>query len=200
MKTIETVSLLTQSEVSFTLLYAHAYDFTQTHLLNYLQSVRSHALAISPSGGQLEQDYWDAINGMRQRVVSLLEPPDNYDAIVDPPSLSGNHRPYLAACHKAIGRGKPIIRMIKREPVSASTHTLHAMSECCCIKDPLGQPLNIASLNSILIVDDVYATGKTVAVIVEKLRQRGLPPHVSITVACPLRVITQSPITSADIP
>jgi predicted amidophosphoribosyltransferase len=46
----------------------------------------------------------------------------------------------------------------------------------------------LAQAKRVLIVDDVYAAGKTSEAIERFLRQQGLPPESNITVAAPLRI------------
>jgi hypothetical protein len=50
----------------------------------------------------------------------------------------------------------------------------------------VGSLTDRASLHSLLIIDDVMAAGKSVTVVIRKLRQVGLPEACAVTIACPL--------------
>jgi len=55
------------------------------------------------------------------------------------------------------------------------------------------EPRDVSRYNHLLIVDDVFAGGKTAAAMVRHLRRIGLAEHAQITVAVPLRVMPSKP-------
>ncbi len=58
---------------------------------------------------------------------------------------------------------------------------------------------DVSRCNSALLVDDVFANGKTTAAMIRHLHQIGLSEQAQITIAVPLRVIPSKPKSKVDL-
>jgi hypothetical protein len=171
-----------------TLYYEADYD-SGRHWLDYLHIIKT-GLYFRPgvypfNPDAYEENYWSSLDGFRHAFVGAI--PGAYDLLADPPSTSGYHRPYISA----FKRRNPQVAWVyfwKNQPIKADINKMDDLRKVVVITDSLMKGAKPAQCHRVIIVDDVYATGVTAAVMVEKLWAAGLPAKAEITVACPLRV------------
>jgi hypothetical protein len=161
---------------------------------DYLQFVRSRGLLILQDRRQFEETYWRSLEHNRTDFAAQL--PDRFDLLVDPPSNSGYHRPFLSAFARQL-KGVPCVHFLKNTHKRAHPDTVGILRATVkasgTIQGKLGKFINV------LIVDDVFSSGTIGTVVIEKLREAGLPQTASITVACPLRMPPKDDPTMADV-
>ena len=176
---------------------AHYADRT---ILNVLQWIRDGRLAGMPEQQEAEAMYWARLDGFRGRLAGFFRDRGfRFDLIADPPSRGGQHRPYLDAFRtlwpKAVG-----CYFVKHRPVNSGDPgtTLKSLRRAISL-GPLPKPGAVKRAERVLIVDDVIATGRTIAVLVEKLRPV-IGPAATFTVVCPLRSGYLPPDSGSDAP
>jgi hypothetical protein len=65
---------------------------------DYIQMVRSRAFFVHAEPARIERDYWNGLEaGQRQFAEGVRMALGEVDMIIDPPSRSTLHRPYLSA-------------------------------------------------------------------------------------------------------
>jgi hypothetical protein len=111
-----------------------------------------------------------------------------FDAIVSPPSDHDFAIPYREAFFVHHEDAADFTRYVDRAPDAAQagasgTTLLDVIAGLRC--EPLPQ---LATAASLLIVDDIFEGGKTVAALLHVMRAAGLRTR-AVTVACPLRVL-----------
>lgn len=165
------------------------------HRLDFLHLIKeglffNAAQPFDPDG--LEEAYWADLDKYRHQFAAAI--PGAYDLLVDPPSTSGYHRPYLSAFKQR----HPNLQWVyfwKNKPVKADINNMDELRKevVYAAQRSKGSYKGIPApkCQRIIIVDDVYASGVTAAVIVEKLWGLGVPKTAEITIACPLRVPLQ---------
>ena len=162
-----------------TLYYDHAYNLLGGHPLNFLHLIRQ-VNVFMPLGNQhvFEEAYWHALDATRAvfaaAVAGVLPA---VDMLVDAPSTRGFHRPFLSSFKQTYNVPCLMLRKTGQVPLVA----------------PVGRTPNHAGVlpanrHTILIVDDVYATGATAARVVEFLRGHPLPADVEFHIAAPLLI------------
>jgi hypothetical protein len=112
----------------------------------------------------------------------------SFDAIVSPPSDYELAVPYREAFFARHEDADDLTSYLHRAPDAAQagaagTTLLDVIAGLHC--DPLPKRATAAS---ILIVDDIFEGGKTVAALLHVMREAGLRTR-AVTVACPLRVL-----------
>ncbi len=167
------------SDVEFTLYYLAEYD--NAGAIQYLQSIRSVGCAFETSGTAAEYKAMKDVNA--DRLFALAK--GNYDAIVMAPSSRMDAQPYfekLLIC----GGTDCTSRFSKSSNLSAgvASTTSQALADAldyAAVGDESG-------FDSILLVDDIFNTGKTIVALISKLRDAGLRNDCKITVAVPLLI------------
>lgn len=160
------------------LYYFREYKFAGD--IQYLQSIRSGAITeeslIALSYKAMAQFY-------ASRLAAMVG--GSYDAIVMAPSSRNDAEPYFEALKQTAA--------IDCTSRFSRTNTARAGESTTTLTDLL-QAIEYeregdeSELKSLLIVDDVFSSGKTVRALVSKLRDAGLQPDCRIVVAVPLLV------------
>jgi hypothetical protein len=162
---------------------------------DYLHFARSRGLFTLANAKQLEETYWRDLERNRSAFAAQLQEP--FDLLVDPPSNSGYHRPYLSAFVRQLPR-IPCLRFLKNTAERAHPDNIGILRACIkAMGSPQGQ---IGGITNVLIVDDVFSSGTIVTVVIEKLFEYGLPKDATITLACPLRMPPLDPTLAAILP
>lgn len=161
------------NNVSADLYYGHDYP---GGVYDYIQLARAHSLLIKQSIHNIEETYW--LNLQKYRTAFANQIPAVFDLIVSAPSNSGWHLPFVSAVRE--GHPKtPCIYFIK-DPKNSGA-----------VKAFADRFTGLGAAQNILIVDDVYSTGKIAASVVDKLQQYGTRQTASYMIACPLRMPPQ---------
>lgn len=164
-------------------------------LLSYIQDVRARAIQsrqvrfgreTASAALNFERRYWENLEDSCDRLVEQVRDSD-FDLIVDPPSNTGYHRPYLSALQRAYPHAA-YCYLLKNSPGLESgpgeirfTDLDHGTEFRFRTDD------NLLERKSILIVDDILSKGLTAAVVVHKVRPH-VHPEARFTLACPLRL------------
>ena len=164
-----------------TLYYEHDYSQGQ-HAVDLLHLIRQWPVYLAiPNPDNLEEDYWQSLNGLRQQfAIDCEDVIGNVDLIIDPPSTRGYHRPFLSA-FKQVYPHAFWLMLGKTTPPNPNPVDLLGCSH-------IRQEVNAPDMHNILIVDDVFSTGGTAARIVDFLMQKPLPDDVCFHIAAPLRI------------
>jgi hypothetical protein len=169
--------------VEYRLYYDH--DYAQGNgKFDYLQLVRSRALFAKQNAKQLEEGYWAGLQQNRSDFAAGLDEP--FDLIVDPPSNSGYHRPFLSAFIAQTNFAVRVVRLIKNTHVRSCPENLGELR--ANIKFFGETPENLVDHMNVLVVDDVFSSGTIMAIVIEKLIAAGLSKDAMFTLACPLRM------------
>jgi hypothetical protein len=184
--------------VTFDLIYLEEYQYLG--LLSYIQDVRSRAILIRTVGGeretatqafQQEARYWEQLTESTQKLVAEVSRlRTDFDLIVDPPSNTGYHRPYLAAFRTVFPNALSCY-FVKTKSIEAGSNSV-SFADLSAKTDVRKRPYdNLRECKSILIVDDIFSTGLTSSVIVQKLSSI-VHENAQFTVACPLKMSAQN--------
>jgi adenine/guanine phosphoribosyltransferase-like PRPP-binding protein len=169
--------------VRFDLRYLTVYNGGRV-VFDYLHLVRSRGLQTRSNAAAMEEDYWFRLAKLRETFAAAIQ--GDFDLLIDVPSNSGYHRPYLSAVLSKYSQVR-CVRFRKDSYLCANPENCDALvSTCHFIKD---HDKDLANHHRVLIVDDVYSTGTTARVVITKLLGAGLAPNSSVVVACPLRVV-----------
>jgi hypothetical protein len=187
-----TVSLPTQQgPFNATLYYEHDYS-AGSHVLDYLHLIKGGMFfkPIQPfDADAMEEEYWAKLDAFRNQFANDI--PGSYDLLVDPPSSSGYHRPYLSA-YKVVAPQVQWVYFWKNKPIKADINDLDPLRATVVLADSRCKgnfkKVPPKACQKIIIVDDVFATGATATVIIEKLWAAGIPMTVELSIACPLRI------------
>ncbi len=188
------VTLPTQPQSTQATLY-YMQDFTNgNNVFDVLQGIRKLSLyAKIALWDTLEERYWNDLNHNRKDFAAdCSQAIGQIDLIIDPPSTRGLHRPYLSA-FKQPYKSVPWISLKKTAPIDVDAQKLDELRNVVdwgadSRNDPHRGALNLSSASHVLIVDDVFSSGSTAAVIVEFIRSRGVPSGAVYYVAAPLRI------------
>lgn len=161
------------NNVTVDLYYAHDYPGGP---FDYFQHARTHTLFRMKNLHQIEEAYWDGLQQNRTAFANQIVP--GFDLIIDAPSNSGWHRPFVSAV-RARFPAIPCISFIK-DPINAAI-----------IRAYQNLVPGLAQATRVLIVDDLYSTGTMAAAIIHRLHGYGLDPAVPFDLACPLRIPPQ---------
>jgi hypothetical protein len=158
--------------------------------LMYLQGVRSRTLvAISPTGNPEDTAVARTYHGMRRQFVSQLiaQLHGPFAAIVSPPSRYPEHaEPYRLGVQERFPDALDLTHRFSRASEVSSGSNASFVDVCTALTYvPAGDEVDISS---IIVVDDIFARGRTIAALVLKLRQSGFAVGAPITIACPLWV------------
>lgn len=162
--------------------------------LEFLQSVRSGALrAISPTGNPedtlIGRTYQAMLQDFTLRLADVFEsgsglgPPD---ALIEVPSTRPYNRPYADEFRRRFSETLDLTPNVHRAGQFKSGEGA-SFQEVFTDTSVTGTP-PLANIRSLLLIDDVLAEGKTVAAVVARLREAGLPEETRILVAVPLVV------------
>lgn len=159
-------------------------DFRSQSSLIYLQRVRSAGLA--PSPGQLdaarqafEKDLPTHLAAFRDRLSTL-----EWDLLIEAPSS----RPHAGQFASAARSSRPAAPNILIQKSGNKSATRGATSSELAEVFTVNATGPLDSFKQVLIVDDVLASGATVAAIIAALRERGLSAEAKVTLAVALLV------------
>jgi hypothetical protein len=165
-----------------TLYYEQDYNLLGGHPLSFLHIIRQPHLILNihnPHG--LEESLWDSLNATRKAfaaaVVAVLLA---VDMIVEAHSHRFYQKPFTSAFKQVYN--VPCLLLNK----SGAARPAYPISSRGFTPHGLGVP--VADRHRILIVDDVFAEGKSAARVVEFLRNPGLPNDVEFHIAALLQV------------
>jgi len=168
------------------------------HPCSYIQHVRERKVYVYEYADaelrgkirQQETDYFAQLETLRR---SFADETCNaiplVDLIVDPPSNSHLHRPYLAAIRDRLPDVGSVC-FVKHKAISSS-------GKGCTVDDLYRtmQPraheevdVRLKDKRRVLIVDDAFASGKTAAAVIRHLKPRMSEAETQFIVACPLLV------------
>lgn len=108
----------------------------------------------------------------------------SWDLLLEAPS-SKTHANIFADAAREIRSGIPSIAFSKSPGISATTGASVVDIKAALLHEP---QLSLDHFSNVLVVDDVFNEGKTVAAMVLRLREHGLNPDANITVAVALHV------------
>jgi hypothetical protein len=192
---IEKVQLLELTpSASAALLYLDIYGgfFDVGTPLAYLQRVRSEAAATEQNFSleHAAREYERALPqtlAQFERLIAAL----SADLLVCPPSFRKDATPYMKVARSTYPTAHDASEFFHRLASHTKAGTAKKLAD---VLDGLAidEAPNFAQRKHVLIVDDVYADGRTAAAVVYRLRERGLSADAQITVACPLRVRKQA--------
>lgn len=162
-----------------TLYYEHTYNLHGGHPLNFLHLIRQVNVFMAMGNQHVfEESYWAALDatraGFTAAVAGVLPA---VDMLVDAPSTRGFHRPFLSTFKQTYNVPCLMLRKTGQVPPVAVVGMT---------PNQVGVPP--ANQHTILIVDDVYATGATAARVVDFLRGFALPADVDFHIAAPLLI------------
>jgi hypothetical protein len=195
------VTLPTQPNPTNATLHYEA-DYTQGgHWLDFLHLIRQGLLFGMQKGVSLEEDYWLNLNGFRdQFAADCGQATGSLDLLIDPPSHRGYHRPYLSA-FKQVYSHAYWLAFGKTARISADINDMDSLRKAIKViaDSPGTKSIKARDIGRLLIVDDVYATGATAAVVVEYLQSKGMPATTDVYIAAPLRIPTDMMNKMADV-
>lgn len=170
-----------------TLYFEHDYS-RGGHWIDYLHLIRQQSVFLHlPDPDKLEEEYWSHLDTFRQQFANdCLQEIGNVDIIIDPPSIRGYHRPYLSAFKKL----NNIYWLILAKTTPADSGDIEALRKSVKVMGDshCHKRVRSSDMHNIVIVDDVFATGNTAAVIIELLRQKKLPGDVRFHITAPLLI------------
>lgn len=145
--------------------------------LSALQGLRSKTMKCdSEAAREYKSLTWKYAKQLRAEVQG------SFDAMIVPPSTHDRAMPYaqelVECCHVDITKRFKRAHGTRSGDGCSITQLMSAVSF-----SPIGDEANF---KKILIVDDIVASGNTVAVIVDKLKSAGMPNQAAVWVACPL--------------
>jgi hypothetical protein len=157
-------------------------------VLVYLHRVRIPSLvrAYPDAVANLERQYQDAIPQLTKGFVALLAG-EQIDLIVATPSSRRDVVPYHEAVRAAYPGALDLTDAFRKAPtVSATTATSSEAVDRAITTEPVEVP---PTARRVLIVDDIFSSGRTAAAIVARLRANGLQPNATVLIAAPLWVM-----------
>jgi hypothetical protein len=182
----------TKPQIAINLFYVrnHNNKHTTTDELSYLQLIRSlgsnqtGGIIISAYHAELQNNTIGFANAIMSHEFVKLHP---VDLVIAPASNSTSHEPYADATAKAAETDlvKPFS---KQNSVRAGDNsTTYETLFNSVVLDERQLPVAIKKMKHFMLVDDVFATGKTAAVALSLLMPY-LPKESIISVACVLRI------------
>jgi hypothetical protein len=180
---------------TFVLITLGNYDAGNT--LDYLQFVRGqHYAAQGGENSGTAYLYWrhlcarvrDLVDDVRLHYGLAANPDAGPCAILRGPSGRNLNCPYYASIKPIFANTNDISANITKGNVSSGdpNSTFNDVFHDIDIVDQGDLP-DLTGNPSVLIVDDVFSTGKTGVAIIEKLQQH-FPAETAYVVACPLRI------------
>lgn len=158
--------------------------------IRYLQ-VRKRLKTLLPPGARNvhREAYEKQLPGLRRRFAQGLVQLE-WDLAVQAPSCS-THAEEFGSVVREVEAGKPFVVLTYERSSSARKEAaLDATVED--LQMAMGPEADLPALvgvRRLLIIDDVFASGKTAAAIVQKLRTHGLSTEAHVTIAVALRAI-----------
>lgn len=179
---------LPESHTAATLVYetVAAMDECPEGPLAFLHKVRSSvSLGVDPDlgTGRHAYEYYRELPALMERFSEWAREKD-FSLVACAPSLRSDAVPILAAIRAVCRDAKDVSRFLYKLPgfcAGVATDFGSVFSALCY----LGRR-TLDGHNSVLIVDDVLATGNTTAAMVCRLRDAGLPETAKVTIAVPL--------------
>ena len=169
------------------LFYIHEYKKSDPYHLRYNPLMYLHSIR----SGDIKEDSHIA-EAYRNNIKCYAEKLLNefnwkyIDSVIGTPSSRDHINPYLSLFKRKF---KPDLDLTgcftKKSNFSAglgniNIHTCGGIDYHC--------ELDISCLKSILIIDDLFSTGTTAAIIIKLLKSHGVKDLISIALACPLLV------------
>lgn len=152
----------------------------------YLQGTRQgtlKAIKADPEDTEVAKAYHR--NEKRYFTMLANAVPTSADAVISPPSrMAWQAEPYREAILTRNSNATDLTSRLTRKGTTFAGEGATVPAVAAGLNYiPTGQENKIGRL---VIVDDTFTTGTTVAAVVELLRQHGLPSECEIIVACPL--------------
>lgn len=185
----EVVTLPSQIPIPAELRYLLQYSGPVTPLpvLAYLQRVRMPALTRNhPEMIEwLEKQYHAALPQLLETFSALLAS-ERIDLIVAVPSSRQDVDPYRAAVVSTHAEALDLSATFRKNPeIAATTATSRDAVDQAITCDSIVVP---ATATRVLILDDIFSSGRSAAAVIARLRERGLNPKATVIIAAPLWV------------
>jgi hypothetical protein len=180
----------TPSEID--VLYLHLYDTQRTFKepLQYLHTRRLAKYAYQQQWLKQVQEYYGVLEAMTERFCEDVPAVAMADLVVQAPSNDPSSDPYFARL--VLQTGLPSLRRhfwIKDKNHSAgASDAVHAGPEYAAIKWRGPDIPDLTRFTRVIIVDDVFATGKTVAATWARLLEAGLSVDAQVMAGVALLV------------
>jgi hypothetical protein len=146
----------------------------------YLQFIRNSGRI--GSGASLEESYNLWLNKFTTQFAELLV--EQFDTVLSPPSRYKHAAPY---------RDAYLNKFHGTVDLTWSFHSAKSVlaGESPSLEDLIGDiefvsSGNVSTIKTLLIIDDIFSRGRTVAAVLTHLHQAGLPKTCKVEVACPL--------------
>jgi len=165
--------------------------------LRYLQRLRSSEIAPNEIAETAERQAYEADLPKHQQVFHKALQTHPWDLLIEAPSGHGHAKAFA-----------DVARSVRPEVAEIVFRKTHAVSSGKGKRPSVEQlvaafeyspKLDLSRFCQVLIVDDVFAAGRTTAAIVLKLRIAGLNPKAGIFIAAPLRVFPSPPRAKLDL-
>lgn len=158
-----------------------------TFLFQYLQGIRSGVLAVleppDPEDGPTAQQYKGALPQLATDLASAF-PPNTFDSVVSPPSSRVDASPYRAAFLVQHSGARDLTTCFSNPSGTKAgpSGPFDALFGAIQFDSPAihGTP------RSVLIVDDIFKTGNTVAALIRHLMTLAGASNTTFSIACPL--------------
>jgi hypothetical protein len=172
------------SKVRLHYLDVHLGPLLRREVLSYLHLVRCDP-GLVPDLAEREAAYLAGLEQWVEEARALLRGLE-VGLIIRPPSSRNDADPYLAAIlrdHPAATDGSPHLKRVS-DVRAGRDPTVEALMGSWRLQDIPG----LESFSDLLVVDDVFSRGTTVAAVVRVLRDAGLRAAVPVSVFVPLWV------------
>ena len=186
-------------DVAYGLAYLH-FVRMPPHLLDLYASTDTRLGPASPDElrerllARLERSYAESLPALRAAYREFFDRME-YDAVLRPPSRRDDARPYLdEACAARSGAFNLSLGLSQVATDGGRPPRVGSKDERPRVRDSLRVSPSLRtvlpSIERLLIVDDTFADGTTIAGWWEALRAAGLSPSTRLVAACPLRTST----------
>ncbi len=162
------------------------------HALEYLQYVRQpERLKIIENATihDYGSEYLELLPELTLDLIALVSEAVKPDAIAGVPSSRTLVKPYLEACRGRFIEAEDLTPRFTRHGTARATES-RSFEEI--LDSIVYQGPRLGHVHSVLIVDDLLASGSTVAAMITRLRNAGMPVDAKVSAAVPLRVLSSS--------
>lgn len=183
-----------------TLYFEAHYD--ENKIWSYIQDVRARAIMqrrtkhgreTADKATQSEEAYWQRLNELRRSSAAFfLDQGIVPDLIVDPPSNTGYHRPYLSAFLTAYPHADYCYLFKKDITLESGTGKTSFMQMHEGTELRHRDDVDLAAKKTVLIVDDIFSKGLVAAVTIHKVKPL-VNPDAAFLLFCPLRLPSRNP-------